>query len=555
MGQRICRTVRRILTRMPDISRRDLLIGGAAAAATAGVLSIEGCNTIIGGGSLAPPISSTVTLTTQYSDHVFGGKTLRTRTFDGIIPGPTLTIVPGQQLTINVANAFPANPAATPGPGIDPMNNPHLFNTSNLHVHGVQVVPHIFDPVGTSDRTAMMVAIQPGTTYPYNFSVPADQPPGLYWYHPHHHGSTDVEVSGGMAGLIIVKGAIDNVPEIAAARDLRLAFQTINVNASTTTPGIYDLEYAAYKLPTSGGYKPRADYLFALVNGQLVNLIDFTVPPVCGLSNCGVPTASAPPQVQMQPGEVVRLRILNGSNTLNLPLSLPGFEVYVIGYDGVNLLAPQLVNTVTAPILLTMGGRIELLLRAPSATGNYMLSGVANTTDPHPWPAFGLTQFVVSGTPVSMAIPTSLPTPTREYPLIADGDITGNRSVLFASPASTSILFGTALTVNGVVYNETSVPAEFVLPVGNSETWTITNNMPEGHPFHLHTNSFEVHQVTGPSGVVNYSPPIICDTVWVPPNGKVIMRVRYKQWRGKDVFHCHKLVHEDQGMMANTLLA
>jgi FtsP/CotA-like multicopper oxidase with cupredoxin domain len=32
------------------------------------------------------------------------------------------------------------------------------------------------------------------------------------------------------------------------------------------------------------------------------------------------------------------------------------------------------------------------------------------------------------------------------------------------------------------------------------------------------------------------------------------MRVRYKQWRGKDVFHCHKLVHEDQGMMANTLL-
>ena len=123
---------------------------------------------------------------------------------------------------------------------------------------------------------------------------------------------------------------------------------------------------------------------------------------------------------------------------------------------------------------------------------------------------------------------------------------------IFPSP---SILFGTALTVNGVVYNETSVPAEFVLPVGSAETWTITNNMNEGHPFHLHTNSFEVHQVTGPGGVVNYNPPIICDTVWVPPNGKVVMRVRYKQWRGKDVFHCHKLVHEDQGMMANTLLA
>ncbi len=540
---------------MPDISRRELLIGGAAAAATAGVLAVEGCNVITSGGSLAPNISSAFTLTTQYSDHTFGGKTLRTRTFDGIIPGPTMTVVPGQQLTINVVNGFPPNAAATPGPGIDPMNNPHLFNTANLHLHGVQVVPHIFDPIGTSDRAAMMVAIQPGSTYTYNFSIPADQPAGLYWYHPHHHGSTDVEVSGGMAGLILVKGAIDNVPEIAAARDLRLAFQTINVNASTTTPGIYDLEYAAYKPPASGGYKPRSDYLFAIVNGQLVNLIDFTVPPVCGASNCGVPNPSPPPVVQVQPGEVVRLRILNGSNTLNLPLSLPGFEVYVIGYDGVNLLAPQLVDLAGAHMLLTMGGRIELLLRAPAAPGNYNLSAVADTTDPHPWPAFPLTQFVVSGTPVSMAIPTSLPTPTREYPLIADSDITGTRSVLFSNTfPSPSILFGTALTVNGNVYDETSVPAEFVLPVGNAETWTITNNMSEGHPFHLHTNSFEVHQVTGSSGTVNYNPPIICDSVWVPPNGKVVMRVRYKQWRGKDVFHCHKLVHEDQGMMSNTLL-
>ena len=540
---------------MPDISRRDILIGGAAAAATAGVLSIEGCNIVSSGGSLTPGISTTYNLTTQYSNHVFAGKTLRTRTFDGIIPGPTMTIVPGQQFIVNVTNAFPANPAAaTPGPGIDPMNNPHLFNTANLHVHGVQVVPHIFDPVGTTDRAAMMVAIQPGTTYSYNFAVPADQPSGLYWYHPHHHGSTDVEVSGGMAGLILVKGPIDQVPEIAAARDIQMAFQTINVNASTATPGTYDLEYAAYRPPTSGGFKPRADYLFALVNGQLVNTLDFTTGPVCGAARCGVPTPSAPPQTTMQPGEVVRLRILNGSNTLNLPLSLPGFEVYVIAYDGVNLLAPQLIPTATAPILLTMGGRIELLLRAPSAPGTYTLSGVADTTDPHQWPAFGLMQFVVAGTAVSMSIPTSLPTPTREYPLIANSEIAGQRSVVFNGVPSTSILFGTALTVNSNVYSETTVPPEFVLPVGSAEQWTITNQMPEGHPFHLHTNSFEVHTVTGPSGTVNYNPPIICDTVWVPPNGTVVMRVRYKQWRGKDVFHCHKLVHEDQGMMANTLL-
>lgn len=538
---------------MRRLSRRAVLIGGGA---TAGVLAAGGCH-YIGSGGLTPPISGSFTLTTQYADHVFNGKTFRTRTYNGTIPGPTLTVVPGQQLAINIVNAFPPNPpAATPGPGIDPMNNPHLFNTTNLHVHGLQVVPHIFDPVGTTNPSAMMVAIQPGTSFQYNFSVPADQPTGLYWYHPHHHGSTDVEVEGGMAGLILVKGAIDQVPEIAAARDVQLAFQTLNANKESS--GIYDLEYNAYQTPAHGGYKPRADYMAGLVNGQLVSFIDFTVPPTCGASNCGAPTSFAPPQLQMQPGEVVRLRLLNGSNTLNLPLQLPGFKVYVIGHDGVNLLAPQLVDTISNPILLTMGARVELLVVAPITSGSYTLGAQAVTgvvpSPPHPWPPFNLLQITVAGGPVSMNIPTTLPTPTREYPLIADSEITGRRTVVFNNlfPAP-SILFGTEMLVNNVPYDEMSVL--FTLPVGQAEEWTISTPMPEGHPFHLHTNSFEVRSVTDPiNGTVNFSPPIICDSFWVPANGQIVMRVRYKEWRGKDVFHCHKLVHEDQGMMANTLL-
>jgi len=118
--------------------------------------------------------------------------------------------------------------------------------------------------------------------------------------------------------------------------------------------------------------------------------------------------------------------------------------------------------------------------------------------------------------------------------------------------ASTSMLSGTALTINGTQYNETGVT--FNVRVGTAEEWTISNQMGEGHPFHIHTNSFEIRSVTGPTGATTYSPPIIADTVWVPPNGQVVMRTRYKQWRGKAVFHCHKLAHEDQGMMANIML-
>ena len=51
------------------------------AAATAGILSVEGCNLVSGSGSSVTPNgpSSTYNLVAQYSDHVFGGKTLRTR--------------------------------------------------------------------------------------------------------------------------------------------------------------------------------------------------------------------------------------------------------------------------------------------------------------------------------------------------------------------------------------------------------------------------------------------------------------------------------------------
>jgi hypothetical protein len=47
---------------------------------------------------------------------------------------------------------------------------------------------------------------------------------------PHYHGSAGVQVVNGMAGLILVKGPIDKVPEIAAARDELLAIQNLKIN-------------------------------------------------------------------------------------------------------------------------------------------------------------------------------------------------------------------------------------------------------------------------------------------------------------------------------------
>lgn len=543
------------------LSRRELLIGGTAGAATLAALAAPGCGPAI--TSLVQGSVYAYNLPVQYATLSIGGVTVRTRTYGGTIPGPTLSAAPGQRLTITVNNQLPPNPPATPAPGIDPLDNPHSFNSTNLHTHGLQVIPHIFDPIGTTNPGASIIAIAPGASLQYPFVLPSDHPSGLFWYHPHAHGSTDTQVSGGMAGLIIVKGPIDQVPEIAAARDIPIAVQTLNLNLDPST-GTYTDEYLAYQPSATppgptGGYTPRSSNIFVLVNGQLVsrgtNLAQGqfgNTPP----SPAPVWTPSSPPQIQMAPGEVVRLRLLNGSNSLLLPLQLQGFAVYVIAVDSVNLLAPYPVpasgNIPTAP-----GNRVELLVQAPYTPGTYTLSALATGSLPgtdvstHAWPQFNLMQFVVSGQPVTMGIPSSLPTPSREYPLIANGEITGQRTVtLNGAGTSPSILTGANLTVNNLLYNEANVL--FNLPLGTADTWTVTNLMStEGHPFHIHTNSIQVTSVTGASPLIPL--PYVADTVWLPPGGQVVFQMRYKQWRGKTVFHCHKLPHEDQGMMANVM--
>jgi suppressor of ftsI len=537
------------------ISRRKVVVGGAATAAALSTLSLEACRGVTVPSTANSPFN--FVLPVQYATSVIGGKSVRARTYSGTIPGPTIYAAPGYPLNITVTNQLPADPPVPlPSPPIDPLNNPHLFNTTNLHVHGLQVAPHIFDPIGTTNPAAPMIAIAPGKSYTYGFTLPSDHPSGLYWYHPHHHGSTDTEVSGGMAGLIIVRGPIDNVPEIAAARDIPIAVPGLQLNPDPTVPGGYCVEYNAYQQPQNGGYTPRSQFIFMLVNGQLVNVISGLSQGTQVFSSTPYP----PPQFQMQPGEVVRLRFLNGTNSLNLPLQLAGFEVYLIGIDGVNLLAPQRIDqSGNNSVFTTAATRVEMLVRAPSTPGTYTMSSLP-ITDPNPppnghnWPLLVLLQITVAGAPVAMGIPSSLPTPSREYPLIADSEIVGNRSIVFNGVGpSNSIIAGTNLTVNGQAYNEFGTL--FSTSVGTAEQWTVSNQMTEGHPFHMHTNSFEVHSVSGPTGTTTYNPPYIADTVWIPPSGQAVLRTRYKQWRGKDVFHCHKLAHEDQGMMANVMLS
>lgn len=60
----------------------------------------------------------------------------------------------------------------------------------------------------TADQAAAGAAEPRYTT---TIHVPADHPAGTYWYHPHLHGATAEQIVGGMAGVIVVEGDVDEV--------------------------------------------------------------------------------------------------------------------------------------------------------------------------------------------------------------------------------------------------------------------------------------------------------------------------------------------------------
>lgn len=582
-------------------NRRAFLTGSAAALAAASAASLQACSQDTHAANvLPPPPVEPYELRAQYATHEMLGYRIRTRTYGGNLGGPMLETRPGQTLVVRVVNDLPPDPpAAVPahgamvpvyehpsmhamqmrlrmGPGpmtaakhIDRMDNPHAFNTTNLHVHGIQTVPHLFEPVGTSNPSAPMIAIRPGESKTYEFPIPSDHPSGLYWYHPHHHGSTDVQVGGGMAGLLVVRGPIDDVPEIAAAREIFLTIQSLELNPAPHDPHLLQFEFVPYQTPypQGPGYNCAFDYMIVMVNQQPVSFVNYVYRDrKAKRREASVKfTQHPPPQYEMQPGEVVRLRILQGTNFMFMPLALDGMDAYVIERDGINLPKPHLLNqrrrlervdrkNVYAGTSVDMppGSRAELLIQAKEP-GEYVLRSVAiaDLADMD-YPDIELARFVVKGAPKPMSIPSSLPKVSREEPPISPQHIVQTRGLEFSEEPSTKILPGVAYLLNGESYDEFKV--DWMLRVGTAEEWSLTNVSDEGHPFHVHTNSFEVIAADGSS-----IPRTIRDVIWIPPAkglspGSVTIRIRFKQWRGKDVFHCHILPHEDLGMMQNVML-
>ena len=102
---------------------------------------------------------------------------------------------------------------------------------------------------------------------------------------------------------------------------------------------------------------------------------------------------------------------------------------------------------------------------------------------------------------------------------------------------------GMRFSINGREYSEART--DTIVAAGTVEEWTLVNTSPMDHPFHLHVWPMQLIEDNGQDvGAV-----VMRDVVNVRANGRATVRIAFRDFRGRSVYHCHILDHEDQGMM------
>jgi suppressor of ftsI len=483
-----------------------VIAGGGATAAVvtaslAGPPPCEACVGFVTGEPLRdPPVMASeggvldVMMTPRTRTVDIGGRKVSSQTYATKFAAPTWVVNPGDDLNVLLRNRLPRGYL----PETQDLNafvQPKGAIT-NLHVHGLHVSPN-------SPEDNVFLTIRPGQNYQYRYQLPANHPSGVFWYHPHHHKYVDMQTFAGQAGTIIVRGGLDDLPGIGDLRDRVMVFQNTEVRGSSTA---------------ASQARPPKDRLI-IINGQLQ------------------------PRIDIRPGESQRWRLVNASTERFLKINPVGGEYFLLARDGVTLQHPQRMST----IFLAPGQRFEVLVRAGQARGDFKL--VQQYFQQRPTP-FGIQPEVqVATLRVSGAAQSPRPVPSflgRADDLRGDDvAIAARRRVVFTQNPAKAQFF-----VNGKLFahDKGGAPTPMFSPKLNTvEEWLLVNDSPEWHNFHIHVDPY---QVVARNGKPVTGQPEWADSLAMPPHSRITIRQRFADFTGRFVFHCHVLVHEDKGMMA-----
>jgi FtsP/CotA-like multicopper oxidase with cupredoxin domain len=291
-----------------------------------------------------------------------------------------LSVKPGDKLSILLVNDLPANP-----PDERVKAFPHDENSINLHTHGLTV-----SPLGMSDN--VFREMNPGTANQVEINIPKDHPSGTYWYHVHKHGSVTYQFLGGMAGFLIVEGGketLDTVPEVAAAKDVPMAFQLVRATNDGKVVFVHEEAQQFGTLPVDNPPPPPELQglwsTYGLDGGPPLEPDGRTFAPPSRFSY--TTNGVANPTLHMRPGEVQRWRLLNDTDGDNLQLVLEsndpdpakqGLGLNVVAMDAITV--PKTYRLQPGdPLVIGPGQRMDVMIKAGKPGSTYILK----TLDPN----------------------------------------------------------------------------------------------------------------------------------------------------------------------------
>ena len=398
-----------------------------------------------------------------------------------------------------VTDAYTYN-GSVPGPTLDVYEGDHVIvhfrnelpEPTTIHWHGLHI-PAAMDG-------SPLTPIAPGARFDYVFTIPRGSA-GTYWYHPHPDARSGYQVAKGLFGAIIVRARddpLDGIPE----KLLILSDNRFGADGSVDFPDPHSI--AGLRDEENGR---EGDVLF--VNAQIA------------------------PSLRIRSGEVQRWRVINVAAARVFRLAFHGHTLLHVGSDGGLFERPVEVSQID----VANSERVELLVRGTGDPGDretlqtLPYDRYVPQTRPEDWKIpRDLLTLTYSMAPRVTAPP--LPATLRHVPPLDTAAVT-----------ATHLLVLSQGLINGKTMDMARVDLRTVL--GATEIWQIENVVGMDHPFHLHGFRFQVLDRNGvPEPYRSWK-----DVVNVRKHESVRIIVRYDDFPGLWMYHCHILDHEDHGMM------
>ena len=487
---------------------------------------------------------------------------------DGSV-APTLRLHPGDLLVLHLKNELVyTDPAqaeahvhehshASTTKSADPCTSGAMTAVStNLHFHGLTVPPvcHQDDVLKTS--------IQPSDPpFEYRFQIPADEPPGLYWYHPHIHGFSSKQVTGGASGALIIEGLERANAEVTGLPERVLVIRDQDLVNPDSPPSKSEPVVPKMLIDRDGDSANNGTGFGKPARDLSVNFVP-------------VPYPEYPPAlIKMKPGERQLWRVLNASSITYLNLAVlfghTPQQLGLVAIDGVPMNAPEgrsppltWVNHIGVP----PGARVEFVMTGPpvGVPGLFVTrtvdTGLGGENDPNR--ALASVVAAADATELQSKLPASAtPLPTPTLPWLGDVRPVRVRKFYFSEklenpqdPNSATTFYITEDGQTPTPFDPQATAPNVVVQQGDVEDWIIENRSTELHAFHIHQIHFMLMDWTG----MPVNEPFLRDTVNVPyysdrmlqyPSVRLRMDFRDPNTVGTFVYHCHLLEHEDGGMM------